>query len=72
MAKNEFWSKNFFRENDVFNFTSFFLAWTFLKFLSDCEVIFEFFRSAAEEIFEKYYIIYNTASQGVRYGWGGF
>ena len=33
IAKNGFWSKIFFREIDLFDFTSFF-AWTFLNFLA--------------------------------------
>ena len=37
IAKNEFCSKNFFREIDLFDFMSF-LVWSFLNFLADCEL----------------------------------
>ena len=39
IAKNGFWSKKFFREIDLFDFTSF-LAWTFLNFPAYFDILY--------------------------------
>ena len=39
IATNGVRSKKIFGEIDLFDFTSFFFAWTFLNFLAHCEVV---------------------------------